>query len=243
MLTKPIPPKGIGGCPEAYIMEDQFTWIRKELKKAQKDRSVKYIILFAQEPIFPNGGHVSDCMWYYGDNSFRAYTYDPKTDTTTASKKGILDLRNEFVTMVSRHKKVAAVLGADEHSYHKILIDRNVPIGIPGKDDQNGDGRICYGGDSCSPLPTIKYPTWYLVSGGAGAPYYSNEPTPWNTYWKNYPGKYPNHTSAKGCFYYSSQENFFLFTADKQKISLKVYSPYGEIIDSIEDLMRVKKNR
>jgi hypothetical protein len=33
----------------------------------------------------------------------------------------------------------------------------------------------------------------------------------------------------------------FIFKAGKDKISLKVYNPYGEVIDRIDDLLSVKK--
>jgi hypothetical protein len=133
------------------------------------------------------------------------------------------------------------VLGSDEHSYHKILIDKNVPVGIPGTDDKNGDGKICQTGETCSPLKNLKYPTWYLTCGGAGAPYYAEDPVPWNTYWKNFNGTLPRHTSRRGCYYYSSQENVFVFSADQDKISVTVHNLYGEVIDRIDDLMKVKE--
>ena len=235
-------PAKTGGAPEGYILDDQMQWIKKELDSAEKDPAVKYVIMFAQEPVFPNGGHLSDSMWYYGNNNVRAYTYDPASNKPIAEKKGIIEVRNRLITMVSQNKKVAAVLGCDEHSYHKVLIDKNVPVGVPALDDMDGSGWVCKKGGSCSPLKSLKYPVWYLVCGGAGAPYYAEEPTPWNIYWKNYTGTYPNHTSRRGCSYYSSQENIFIFKADREKISLEVYSAYGEIVDTIGNLLEVKKN-
>lgn len=230
------------GCPEAYIMADQFAWIKKELKKGEADSTVKYIILFAQEPIFPNGGHVQDCMWYRGDNRMRAYSVKEDGSKPLPTGEGILTLRNKFATLVGQNKKVAAVLGCDEHSYHKILIDKNVPIGVMELDDKNKDNRIDTEKENCSPLKALTYPTWYLVSGGAGAPYYSEQDTPWNRYWNGFKGTYPNHTSTNGCYYYSSQEHIFIVRAGKTKISLEVRNPYGEIIDAIDNLMEVKKN-
>ncbi len=236
-------PEKFGGCPEGYIFEDQLKWIEKEVRDAEKDPKVRYTILFAQEPVFPNGGHISDCMWYEGDNGTRAFTYDPKSGKVVPEKHGIIEVRNRIVRLFASSKKVAAVLGADEHSYHKVLIDKNVPIGNMKKDYNKSTGKVWEKGESCSPLDDLKYPVWYLVSGGGGAPYYSEESTPWNKFWKNNPGFYPRskHTSDNGCYYYSSQENFMLFKANKKKISVTIFNPYGEIIDRIDNLMSIKK--
>jgi hypothetical protein len=227
-----------GGSPEGYMLDDQMNWIQKELDKAEKDETVRFIILFAQEPVFPNGGHIQDSMWYLGDNTIRAYTYDEKEDKLKPENDGIIDVRNKLAAMIGANKKVAAVLGSDEHAYHKTLIDKTVPIGVPEKD---GMEKVCAENGACSPLSGLKYPTWYIVSGGGGAPYYAMEKTPWNDYWQNFKGEMPDHTSKRGCFYYSSQENFFIIKTDNSKISLTVYNPYGEILDAIDDLMQVKK--
>jgi len=232
-------PEAFGGSPEGYIMQDQMKWIKKELENAEKDKTVKFIILFAQEPVFPNGGHIGDSMWYRGNNNVRAYYTDRKTGKLTGEKKGIVEVRNEFVRLVGNNKKVAAVLGSDEHAFHKVLIDKTVPIGNMDTDDLDGDGRICEKGEPCSPLKDLKYPVWYMVSGGGGAPYYASGKTPWNEYWKKKKNK--SEGSMRKNFYYSSQENMILFTADKNKISAVIINPYGDIIDKIEDLMAVKR--
>lgn len=236
-------PKLFGGCPEGYIMKDQMDWIEKEIAEGDKNPTVKYMILFAQEPVFPNGGHPQDCMFYRGDNNVRAYVKNPRTGKLEHEGPGILEVRNRLVRLVGNSKKVAAVLGCDEHSYHKTLIDNGVPVGVPKLDDKNNDGVICRAQDGCSALKDLKYPTWYMVSGGSGAPYYSEEKTPWNDYWKKNSSKYPvsKHTSTKGCYYYSSQENFMIFETGSSGISVTVYNPYGEIIDKITNLMSVKK--
>jgi len=53
-------------------MNDQLDWIKSELNRAEADDNIKYVILFAQEPIFPNGGHISDAMWYNGNNNIKS---------------------------------------------------------------------------------------------------------------------------------------------------------------------------
>jgi 3',5'-cyclic AMP phosphodiesterase CpdA len=221
-----------GGCPEGYIMADQLTWIKKELQKAEHDKTVRYVILFAQEPVFPNSVHADDAMWYEGDNNVRAYTYNSKTQKLQAAKKGMVEVRNEFARAVSQCKKVAAVLGADEHSYSRVIIDRNVPVGVPKRDDKNNNGKIGDKGEKYSPISDLRHATWYFSAGDAGAPYYAEVELPWNSYWKNQPDKEK--------YYFTSQEHVLIFNADKEKISLTVYNPYGEIIDKIDNLIAIK---
>ncbi|KPJ74363.1 hypothetical protein AMJ52_00790 [candidate division TA06 bacterium DG_78] len=222
-----------GGAPEGYIMDDQLSWIIQELEKAEKNPTIKYIVLFAQEPVFPNSVHYDDAMWYDGNNNIRAYTYIMEKRTLVAENKGIIDIRNDLVRAVSHCKKVAAVLGADEHSYSKIMINNTVPIGVPKTDDTNSNGKLGDTGETYSNLSDLQYPTWYFSAGDAGAPYYAEVETPWNRHWK-----IQNDTEH---YLFSSQDHILIFTADEQKISLTVYNPYGEIIDGIENLMTIKE--
>lgn len=228
-----------GGSPEAYIMPDQMAWIRAELEAAEANPTVKYVLLYAQEPVFPNGGHVHDAMWYHGDNSVRAYTHYPERGLVPA-EKGMIEVRNEFVRMVGSFSKVAAVLTSDEHNFSKVLIDRSVPVGDVTRDDSNGNQIVCEADETCSPLDGLTYPVWYMTCGGAGAPYYAQDPAPWNEYWAEHGDACPDDS---GCFAFSSQYNFFLFEADAERISVEVWSPYGELIHAIEDLMTVKQGR
>jgi hypothetical protein len=130
--------------------------------------------------------------------------------------------------------KVAAVLGCHEHCYHRTLIDPRVPIGDLAKDDPGGTGRLGGGHGAVSPLAGLRRATWYITSGGGGAPYYAEQPTPWNEYWKR-------QADPKRGYYFSSQENVCLFHADAAKISLEVLNPYGEVIDAIPDLMATRR--
>ncbi|MHC5050622.1 MAG: purple acid phosphatase family protein [Planctomycetota bacterium] len=218
-----------GGCPEGYLMEDQLAWIEREVEAGQADPKVKYIVLYAQEPVFPNGGHVRDSMWHGGDNRVRAFTFHPEPKGLVPAAAGLVEVRNRLARLAAAHAKVAAVLGGDEHAYHKVLIDKNVPAGIPKKDDENGDGKL----ETATPLRDLKHAVWYLVCGGGGAPYYSEQVTPWNRYWLE-EAKDPSR------YAYSSQCNIFLFEAGANGISVEVLNPYGEVIDRIANLMDVK---
>ena len=228
-----------GGSPEGYIMPDQMDWIQHELQVAEKDPTVKYVIVYMQEPVIPNGGHLRDSMWYNGNNNIRSHTWDGKQ--LNAAKKGIIEVRNDLMKMLHASSKVAAVLGSDEHGYSKILIDGTVPLGAPAKDDLNDDGWINWHGktvgekENASTIAELKQPVWYLVGGGFGAPYYSREHTPWNDYWT----KEKNDQGDK--FYYSSQSNILIFDVSPERIAVVVYNPYGEEIDRIDDLMAIKE--
>ena len=143
--------------------------------------------------------------------------------------------------------KVVAVLGSDEHGYSKVLVDRNVPLGDPRRDDKNDDGWINYHGEDtdedvkknalekASPLHDLKFPVWHLVGGGFGAPFYSRQRTPWNEYWIE------DQKDEGEFFYYSSQPNVFIFEVNDEGISVTVYSHHGEIIDRIANLANFGK--
>ena len=79
----------------------------------------------------------------------------------------------------------------------------------------------------------MKFSTWYLVSGGGGAPYYAEEDVPWNSYWTS---KAEPAERARG-FYYSSQENLLIIEASDKKVSVEVYNLHGELIDRVDDLL------
>ncbi|MBD3421382.1 MAG: hypothetical protein GF398_14795 [Chitinivibrionales bacterium] len=227
-------PEKTGGSPQGYLFDDQLQWIKRQLEDAQNDATVKYVLLYAQEPVFPCGGHVKDAMWYHGNNDMRGWIKDKKSGKLKPAPKGIIEVRNELASMVAKSTKVAAVLGSDEHAYYRILIDKNVPIGLPEKDTDKGSDVVCRKGGSCSPMKALKHATWYITSGGAGAPYYAEEQAPWNAYWLE------NQKKPGLFYYYSSQSHLMLFEADADKISCRTINQYGEVIDSVDDLMAVK---
>jgi hypothetical protein len=210
-------------------MNDQLNWIKNEINAADVDDNIKFVILVAQEPVFPNGGHVSDAMWHNGNNNIKAYTY--RNGKLEGETKGIIDIRNELLSAITSSKKVAAVLTCHEHNYHKMILTKNVPVGDTTKDHKNGNGIVCEQNETCSAL-NVKYPTYFITSGGAGAPYYSEEPNPWNTYLKNIGD--PNN------YKFSSQYNILIFDELDSRLTLTVYNAYGEEIDRIGDLTASK---
>ncbi|MBD3290469.1 hypothetical protein GF337_16820, partial [candidate division KSB1 bacterium] len=222
-----------GGCPEGYILPDQMDWIRENMEQANSDPTVRYIIIFSQEPLFPCGGHIMDTMWYSGNNNVRAYIFED--DSLKSAEPGIIDLRNELTRLFAASPKVAAVLGSDEHSYYRLQINNEVPVGDPVTDDLNNNNWIDWEEmEVASPLADLQYPVWYITCGGGGAPYYAEGSTPWVEYWKA-------NQSEKEAYYYSSQENIIIFSSDDNGINMDVYNPYGNKIDSISNLMEIKK--
>ena len=206
-----------GGSPEGYILPNQMDWIRKEITQAENDPLIKNVFLMGHEPVFPNGGHVEDAMWYNGDNRVRAAIAENGKNVKSL-EMGIIQIRNEFWEMVSNSNKVVAVLGSDEHAYHRTLITNQTPVGVFPKDDLNGNGILDDGQYSAN--SKFKRPLWNIICGGAGAPYYTQEKTPW-TDWVHI---------------YSSHYNYVLFTVSENTIGMKVYDITGELLDQLDDL-------
>jgi hypothetical protein len=115
------------------------------------------------------------------------------------------------------------MLGSDDHAYYRTLISKNTPVGLYPEDDLDGNGKL--DDNRFSPNPNFKYAVWNIVSGGAGAPYYTQMETPW-TDWVEV---------------YTSHYNYVIFTADEEKIGLKVFNLTGQKLDDVEDLMMIKK--
>ena len=169
-------------------------------------------------------------MWYEGDNNVRAYAYNG--EELVPEEKGILEVRDQFATMLSGYDKVAAVMTGDEHGYSRVLVDSDVPVGDITKDDKNGDGVISEE-EGYSTLSSLENPVWYISAGGAGAPFYAEEFTPWQEYWNE-------QDDPLIGFKYSSQEHTVVFDVTDEGIAMEAYSIYGEPIDRIDNLMDVK---
>ena len=207
-----------GGSPEGYIMADQLAWIEAQLDRAQDDPTVRYILMYAQEPVFPCGGHASDAMWWEGDNNIRAHVRDAATGRVKPDGPGIIEVRNRLWEAVAGHDKVAAVMAADEHEYYRVLIDDRTPVGVFPADDADGDGKLdCY-----SANPRFRHPTWFITAGSAGAPFYNREETPWEP------------------AVFTSQNGYVLLRAGQEGISLEFITETGQVFDRIDDLMAIK---
>lgn len=216
-----------GGCPEGYVMSEQLKWIQASMATAESDPTVKHIVLFAHEPMFPNGKHTADAMWYHGNNNSRAHVFaDGKVQPEPL---GVIEVRNTLARLISASPKAVCVINSDEHALYRTLITSNVPAGSEA--DINPDtGTINWPEKNISPIPGLKHPTWYIVSGGGGAPYSAELKSPWNTYWKT-------QKDPKRGYYYTPQENILIFDVTADGVSLTVRNAFGEKIDGVKDLV------
>ena len=172
--------------------------------------------------MFPGGGHVGDAMWHNGNNNVRAYMVE-SGGKPQPFPMGIVEVRNRFWEIISNNPKVAAVLGSDEHNYQRLLIDNRTPVGVPAHDDSDKNGKLDDG--VLSPDSAFGLPTWFIVSGGAGAPYYTQQPSPWNG----------------SVVHFTAQSHYVLFQADEKQIGCRVYSVSGQLLDQEPDLLAVKR--
>lgn len=99
-----------GGNLEGYVMDDQFAWLTRVLDEAGKDARIDHVFLIAQEAMFPNGGHVSDSMWYHGGDPAKNDGIDRRY--VVARRDAI------WRAFVGTGKAAAAIFG-DEHNYNR----------------------------------------------------------------------------------------------------------------------------
>jgi hypothetical protein len=150
--------KSFTGNLHAYIMDAQMEWLRKTISMFEKDNSIDYIFLSMHTPLFPNGGHSKDDMWYGANNSYRPQI-GKKID------KGIIERRDEILDLiVNKSKKVKAVFTGDEHNYCRLEI---------------GPGTNIYPDNWQGKKIKLTRTIWQINNGAAGAPYYAKEQLPW----------------------------------------------------------------
>ena len=116
-----------GGNLHGYLMDQQIAWLEKTLGEIERNKTIDHVFLTVHTPLFPNGGHVGDAMWYGGNNTPRA---------TVAGKpvaKGIIERRDDLLALIQKHPKVLAVLTGDEHNYNRTRLDAtraDLPAGV-----------------------------------------------------------------------------------------------------------------
>ncbi len=151
----------IGGNLHGYIMDNQLKWLAKIISDYEQDDMTDHIFVTIHTPIFPNGGHSRDGMWYLGDNDKRPWLYGKPVE------KGIIERRDEFLDIIcNKSTKVLAVLTGDEHNYSRMFIS---------------DEMQRYPESYDKPKLKLKRGVWQIVNGAAGAPYYGQEVLPWSS--------------------------------------------------------------
>ncbi len=160
------PPPQPGGNVHGYLMDNQLKWLAQTLDRLQANAAIDHVFLTAHTPVFPNGGHVGDDMWYGGNNGPRAVVAGKPV------AKGIIERRDEILALIDSHPKVLAVLTGDEHNYNRLRIDAKVNI-YP----QNWTGAKV----------AIRGGFYQINNGAAGAPYYAQDLTPpWSSFVKGF---------------------------------------------------------
>lgn len=155
-----------GGGLHGYLMDNQLAWLKKVIDKLERDADIDHIFVTQHTPVFPNGGHSQDDMWYGGNNQKRTYVAGKPV------KKGIIERRDEYLDiLINRSTKVVAVLTGDEHNYNWLKLTGEVPI---------------YPQDYPFEKLKISRPIYQINNGASGAPYYAQERLPWSDHTKSF---------------------------------------------------------
>ena len=109
-----------------------------------------------------------------------------------------------------------------------------MPVGVPSKDDQNGNSTIEWPKEKASPITGLKYPVWYIVSGSSGSRPCAGQNSPWDNYLKD---------KSPELFKFSIQHHLLVLETFDGGVSLKVLNSMGETLDEISNLMTAKKRK
>ncbi|MEO1383502.1 MAG: metallophosphoesterase, partial [Bacteroidota bacterium] len=151
------------GGMHGYIMDQQFAWLEKTILDLESNEAIDHIFITQHTPFFPNGGHVSDDMWYNGDNTKRPFAAGKPLS------RGIIQRRDQMLDLiVNKSQKVLGILTGDEHNYARTTIGPETQIHPSG-------------------YPTnlrvkLSRTIYQINNGAAGAPYYAQETTPWTPF-------------------------------------------------------------
>ncbi|BFP42974.1 hypothetical protein FGF1_38190 [Flavobacteriaceae bacterium GF1] len=152
------------GGLHGYIMDNQLEWLEGTITSLEKDPTIDHIFVTQHTPVFPNGGHSRDDMWYSGNNEKRPFV------AGKALENGILERRDQYLDiLINKSKKVLAVLTGDEHNYNRLKLTKEVTI---------------YPEDYPHKKLNVSRPIYQINNGAAGAPYYAQEVLPWSEHTK-----------------------------------------------------------
>lgn len=150
------------GGLHGYIMDRQLQWVDETVEKLESDPDIDHIFITQHTPVFPNGGHVGDDMWYNGENGYRPYV------AGRPLAKGIIERRDELLDIiVNKSSKVIAVLTGDEHNYARTEVSPEMER---------------YPENYYFKKIDLRRTIYQINNGAAGAPYYAQEETPWTAW-------------------------------------------------------------
>jgi hypothetical protein len=179
----------VSGGLHGYIMDVQLDWLARVLEQLEQDQTIDHVFVTQHTPVFPNGGHVADDMWYKGDNTFRPYVAGLPVE------KGIIERRDQLLDLlVNKSSKVIAVLTGDEHNYARTEV---------------GPATIIHPEDYTQEKVVLSRTIYQINNGAAGAPYYSQEETPWTPFVSGF----------------TTQNALVLFNIDGQTVKMEVINP------------------
>jgi hypothetical protein len=165
-LYTPNGAETVGGNPHAFIMDTQMEWLAKTISELERNQNIDHIFVTIHTPFFPNGGHVSDDMWYSGNNSTRAYIAGKPYE------QGIIQRRDQLLDiLVNKSEKTVALLTGDEHNYNLLTITDDMPRYTENYEFERLE---------------LKRKFYQINNGAAGAPYYAQEETPWMDHLRNF---------------------------------------------------------
>jgi len=143
--------KYLGGNREGYIRQNQLVWLDKDLQSAQSDTNIDVIFIMFHDPVFPNGGHIKDSMFWGTAGKGEQGGLNDHNQVLG----DVIDMRNRFLGVVAKYSKVTAILCGHEHNYSRMKIDSDL-------------------------YPYCQNPLWQILSGGCGAPFYAQDKSvPW----------------------------------------------------------------
>ncbi len=189
------------GNIHGYIMDRQLEWLQETVQQYEQDPTIDHIFVTQHTPCFPNGGHVRDDMWYNGNNQIRPYV------SGKPMPKGIIERRDQILDIiVNNSRKVRAILTGDEHNYCRTHLTPETKI---------------YPEPYFFPKIELTRDIYQINNGAAGAPYYSQEQTPWTPYTSNF----------------TTQNAVVFIHVEGESVEVEVLNP-----DTLEEVDRFKLN-